>query len=747
MVAQGREGLKVDHAWPGSRELGRVLLLYLACLAVAIAPLLAHLHDHLPCLSGDLADPLQHLWIMRWYKACAFEGRSPVLSPEVQYPIGAAIGNYSPLHLQSLLFAPFSLATSNDVLSFNLVWCLGLLSTGIGTHILARRVVGSPPAAAVAGALVMLGAPVMIHARATHLELVFLGSIPLFLAVWTRFVDAPTRRWLMLAVASYWLVALSAAYYSVFAAVAASLYVLMWPLGTLRGQERGRIRRHLVWIAAFGAIALIGLLGIFGNQIWALRHGFALERPADDLYGTPIWTYAVPTAWHRLSGMLSVDHYAEAGYAASDGEHPSYLGIVTLAFLAYALLLRVRFPRAIYWWSLLAVLVICSMGGYLVVDSHPYPLPARWVKAHVPGFGFIRVFARFNQVVGVVAALIAAAGIGNLLGRLPTSRWRWGAVVVILGVALVDLVPTGFPRSPLPPIPTTYGKLTSSDPRATLVEVPQFNSDGGKLNAACGYWQSIHGMPTTAGYSGQRNVRYDLRMVLASPFFAAYLANPAFPVDENSIDIGAVQGVGYLDYVWLYLHAHDLRYVVLHRWEGSLEDFPMLHVERLQSLLEPARLLEDEATVVYARDRLPEPARPAILCTEGWGAMDFKASPRFRTARQLAKLALFNPPDEEGEIRLTIDAQAFQRRRSVSLRHQGRELARWDVEPWIFQTLDTGPLILPERIQELQLVSDGQDVPVARAQVPDAADMRAFSLRVSRISIEAVERPSRVGGR
>src|SRR5690606_37865777 len=124
--------------------------------------------------------------------------------------------------------------------------------------------------------------------------------------------------------------------------------------------------------------------------------------------------------------------------------------------------------KAAYWWTLLGVLVILSYGAYVVVDGHPYRLPALWLKENVPGFGPIRVFARFNQVVAVVASVIAAAALAAIRNRLP-GRLATAVTAVLFAVALVDLVPTNFPHSPLPEMPASYRVLADRDPDAAIV--------------------------------------------------------------------------------------------------------------------------------------------------------------------------------------------------------------------------------------------------------------------------------------
>src|SRR6476661_753279 len=91
---RSREGRRL-----GWKTLVGVFALYLAGVAVATYPFALSFGSRLP---GSLLDPLQHLWIMRWYRTCLLEGRSLVLCPEIQYPIGAPLGNFSSLHFQSL---------------------------------------------------------------------------------------------------------------------------------------------------------------------------------------------------------------------------------------------------------------------------------------------------------------------------------------------------------------------------------------------------------------------------------------------------------------------------------------------------------------------------------------------------------------------------------------------------------------------------------------------------------------------
>src|SRR5262245_11078242 len=96
----------------GSRAFVVAVAGYALC---AVVPTYARLTQVATALPNG-GDPLQHLWVMRWYKTCLLEGRSPLVCPEIQYPVGAPLGNFSPLHLQSLLYLLLSYFIKSDIL-------------------------------------------------------------------------------------------------------------------------------------------------------------------------------------------------------------------------------------------------------------------------------------------------------------------------------------------------------------------------------------------------------------------------------------------------------------------------------------------------------------------------------------------------------------------------------------------------------------------------------------------------------
>jgi hypothetical protein len=706
-------------SWPGGGTLAAVLVVYTTALVVATYPAARNLSTRLPSLS----DPQMHLWVMRWYKACLLEGRAPALCPDVQYPVGAPLGYFSPMHLQAVLYLGLSFVLNNDVFIYNILWFAGLLGTGLGTFALAWHLLRDRVCAGVAGLLAMLSGPALIHGIG-HLELVWLGGFPLFLVAWLRLVERPGGGRLAAAAGLYVVTAMSAAYFAVLAAVPAAFLLAWRAAGAVRRRDGGWLRVRAGWLAAFAALVLPALALLFSGNLWAASHGFEVARSWDDFARNPAppWTFAAPTPLHGLSALLPFDVYAAAGYRFAIIEQSSYLGVVALALLQYAAIHRTGPPRAGSWWALLALLVVLAWGAQWRIGDGAVTLPAGWLWRACYPFRLIRMPARFNLLAAVIAAVLAASGLRHLRARLrrPAARALVTAAVVAVAVADLSLAPYGARYAP-PALPPFYAELARRDPGAAFLEVPlDLSYNAHPISTLGGYWQSFHRARTSGGYSGLPNRRFDDQVVRNSPFWAARLADPGYLDHPEAMPLDLASGVAFDDYAWLYLKALGFRYVVVHRRSVALRKPPPA-LERLRERLRPARVVEDLAADVFDRERLPRPSRPVLVCTDGWRRPDGPAAVVGRAAR----IAAYNP-DPGREVIFTLEAQATARARTVRLRCGGEELASWRIGFDARGSYTSPPLRLPAEVRELVLEC-GEDG-VAGDPAAGAGRLRVFGV-------------------
>lgn len=716
----------------GWRALAVVLAFHAACLAAATYPLITRLRSTLP---GNWIDPYQHLWIMRWYKSCLLAGRSPLISPDLQYPVGAPLGLFSPLHYQSLLYIPLSFVINNDYFCYNLVWISSLLLTGLGTTFLIWHVLRDRICAGFGGMLAMLSAPVLIHSF-DHLELITLGWFPMFLVAWLRFVDRPGWGRLASAAVTYVLVAMSAAYFAVFAVFPAALYAAWSWAKAARSGSRRWLRDRLGWLLGFTALVGAALVALFSPQIWATTHGYLVNRPRSEFlrYGAPAWSYVVPTPLHQLARFMTP--YPPRFLTASN-EAVSYLGGVPLALIALAAVCRVRFPRGRFWWAATLMFVVLSFGASWRFGSVEIDLPASWLRKTFFAFRLIRVPARFNLFVAVGAALLASVGLRRLLAWLPRLEARLAVLGVLTVLAVADLSMVPFRDRSTPSMPACYGRIKRITPEANLCEAPHFaTSEAEGLNAAYAYWQSRHGLRTSGGYSGNTNVRADNLTTWTSPFWTPWLKNKDFLNNPGArVGVDLIADVNFDDYVWLYLATHHFDYVVVHHWAPRVPS-RALHLDRLEARLSPARVFEDEMTAVYQASKLRPPQNPTALPTEGWlQRAPWRGTYSCAVARA-ARISVYNP-DPDREVRFALNATAFRKARRVRLRSEGRDLATWNLAPGKFQTLVSPPFRLPQGLQELTLESDGQERPAHRHEEVNEGDRRPYSFRAGGIALTA----------
>lgn len=740
----------------GAGTISAVLGFYVAALAAATYPVLFHIGSVLP---GFLPDALMHLWVMRWYRICLLEGQWPWFCPDIQYPVGAPLGKFSPLHFQGLLYLLLSSFTSNDTLCYNLLWTAGFLLTGFGTFLLIWYVLRHRLVAAVGGLMAMLCGSMMVHAPG-HLELLYVGWFPIFLVAWMRLVDHPSPRRLMAASALFVLVAMGAAYFMIQAIVPASLYVVWRAVPSGRVGWKAWSRRRVGWFAGFVALSVPALAVLFSAQFWASAHGFSVHRPESHYaaFTAPIWSYAVPTSQHRLARLLPFDLYEAALYGGRLAEAASYLGIVVLALLYFAAVRRVRFPLSAFWWTALALMVVLAVGPWWTLGSTRISLPARWLWNHVFIFRWTRNPGRFNLFATVFAALIAAAALRELLRH---ARRPWVTPAVCGALSLVAILDLGV-RLPaciaIPTMPDSYRYVTRNGARPTLLEIPVIGSAMPiNLTSACGYWQSYHRARTTGGYSGNDNIDLDNRLYHTSPFSwrrpsdprfdQITLADPGYLADPADPGLNVVRGVGFDDYAWLFLQVHKFDYVVLHKWDDEeLGANGIAARERLRQRLQPMRVFEDDRTVVYDAARFRAPSRPVLLCTDGFrfahpwqGRRVINESAACAVDRK-AHMAFYNPDPSE-PVTLAFAVSAFRKHRIVRLMSGGRELGRWSVAPGSWSSIRTEPFQLPAGRQSLSLISDDEALVRRDVQAAAEADHRPYSLLLSEIRLNPTAAP------
>lgn len=691
---------------------------YLVCLAIATDPVMRNLGRGIP---GGGSDPAIHLWTLRWYERCLLEGELPFRCEGLNAPVGISTGQNPALHLPAILFLTLRFVTTNDTLRYDLIWMFGFLTTGLGTAWLALRVVKDRLSAWLAGLLAMLSAPMLLHGHG-HIELIQLGSVPLFLGAWLAWLERPGRGRFLGAVGAYLLVAMSAQYFALMT-IAPAIVMLTWIAKGSSDGMFGWLRRRWGGLAGFGLLSLHGISLLYVSQLLAIVGGMRMERLRSefDAYGVPWWAYVIPIPGLGFERAVALNWWTPE-YGARVVEIGSYQGIVMLALLAVSMMGRVRFDRRWMWWSLLALSCVLSFGSALKVGGWTVPMPSSWLYDLFPPVRLTRVPGRYNLFVVVFGAVIASVALRAIFSRLPRSGMKGVCVVGLAILVILDLGRRPFPLSELEGPPEVYASLAARNPGSTLLEVPQYDTHGGpealELSGMLSYWQATHRLQTTAGYTAVANLAYEWRLGHTSPFLDRLVRQGDYAMEATIPALDLMRSVSLLDLAWMYSRSHQLDFIVVHRWWAERYPYYRDSLDRLCQLLEPAKVLEGDGISVFATEALPKPRVPVALPTEGWGSR-VVLEERFNAGlTDQAIVAVFNP-DAAQPLVLTIEARSRKRPSRVRLKNGSSILAEWVIAPRRFEPYLSPPFRLPEGLSELVVELDEADrTPSSRSADP-----------------------------
>ena len=194
----------------------------------------------------DGQDALLNVWIMAWDTHALLTDPLHLFDANIFVPFARTLA-FSEINLsQALLAMPFTLASGNPVLGYNVALLLTFVLSGWGAYLLALRLTGSRLGGIAAGVIFAFNAYKL--SNLAQIQLLSLHWLPFALIFLDRILrpapaagGAARRTWIDVAAAAAFLAlqALASFYYAMFAAFAAALFVvcrLCGPAGCRTGR-------------------------------------------------------------------------------------------------------------------------------------------------------------------------------------------------------------------------------------------------------------------------------------------------------------------------------------------------------------------------------------------------------------------------------------------------------------------------------------------------------------------------------
>lgn len=453
----------------------RVPLAYCVLTLLLTWPLARHLGTALP----GLGDALQQTWILAWNAHALRTDPLAVWQAPIFYPYPDTAAYHDHLLIQSLVGAPIIWLTGNPILAHNLLLLLTFALTGWAVYGLAFDLTRQRWAAFIAGAAFAFCAYRMSHF--VHLNLLQTAWLPWALLFLRRLLQPVAEgggqlRDALLFGLFVGLQCANAIYYSFFALAVAGGYALIWGLAAL--WQRLRRKTPLPW--ATGAKLLLGgglaaLLTLpFMLPYIGLYRTLGIVRSVRELdnWSAPLIAYLAVTPHNLLVARLG-----EAFVGA--GELTLFPGVL-ITLLGLLALWRRPGRDTLFWGLVAGAAFVLSLGTGLRLERGaeplPVPLPYLTLYAHLPGFGAMRVPARWGMLVTLALALLAGLMLGGWLSRM---RGRWRAALGGGVLALVLLEQLSIPQpivnpSHIRPAPPVYAWLGAPEQRdiQVLMEFP-----------------------------------------------------------------------------------------------------------------------------------------------------------------------------------------------------------------------------------------------------------------------------------
>ncbi len=514
--------------WKGSRISVLIPpLMYLLLAVVFTWPLTAHVTT---ALGGGL-DPLLQTWVLAWNAhALTTDPRTIWHAPIfVPYPDTLA---YSDHHLLLTIVALPLIATGGPVLAYNLLVLTSYALTGWTVYLLAQEMSDSlddqwirTVGAFAAGAVFAFGTYRMTHF--VHLQLLQTAWLPLALLFLRRLLRPPAngggrRRDAALFGLFAGIQCVTALYYAYFAALALGLYTAVWLWDTIRSPLRPGLLRQAGGLAFGGGLAALITVPLTLPYLRIYEYLGVVRSPRElDNWSAPLQAYlaVLPTNWL----------YGGQGWsAASGGEFALFPGFVTIALAAVGATLAlwkrsgdsVTVPDGVPLIRDAAFLVLLGMSAFVLSlgtgirlergdASLPFPLPYTLLYERIPGFGALRVPARWALLVHLSLALLAGIAFARLSHILMSNQKRYRlaslALTVTAIVALAEHTSVPVPLATAPvPAPVYAWTGTQPDIRAILELPVGATPRGAELERITirQFHQMQHWKPLATGYSG-----------------------------------------------------------------------------------------------------------------------------------------------------------------------------------------------------------------------------------------------------
>jgi hypothetical protein len=561
-------------------------------------PLILHFVSAIP---GDGFDGWQNYWNLWWVKTALLDlYQSPYFTQYLYYPTGYSLLFQTLNIFNSFLTLPVQI-TFGVTVAYNCVVLFSFVMGGYGAYLLGLHVIGTRRGttdhvvAFLAGA-VFTFSPFHFAHLLGHMQVFSLEWLPFFVLSLVRSLSTDRLRVgrdVLLPGLFLVLTALCDWYYVLYLLFFTVVY-LAYRLWVQRRPRMLLLKTGLILILS--GVVLSPLL--VPMVVEAVGESSYLSSPLETTVrlSADLMAFVTPNEFHPLWGEAA--SRLSGSFTSSVSERMVFAGYIPLALGAYAVWARRR--EAVPWLASLAVLFLLALGPYLHVGGRqlPVPLPYLLLYRLFPVLSIARSVSRFDVMVMLSLAMLAALGLQAAVGRLAIQR-RTAVSLAAVILVCCEFLPAPYPLSYVE-VPSYYQGLSGDSEEYAILELPM-NWD----RPAHLLYQTVHHKPMIAGYVTRPN---PLSMIERVPVLQHFRSLQRDIIVQDPSDISTE--------VFDYL---GIRYVILHEYmlpPGREREAVLGLVEEVFGDEPP--VYEDGQIRVYAVGGR-EGQDPFLILGDGWG--------------------------------------------------------------------------------------------------------------------------------
>lgn len=442
-----------------------VLMVYLLATVVVTWPLITELDTVLP---GSSTDILVHFWNGWWVGEALAAHDSPFYTNYIFYPHGVSLVYHN---IAWLTVVPWLLlrVLFDGIVAFNLVLMANLFLCGIGAFLLVIVLTGQKLPALLAG-IVYLAWPFRLS-QLDHPNLVSTYWIPISLLFLILTLRKRRTGYAVLTGVSLALVG----YTRWQLLIPAGFVFLTYLLGTAPGWFSSRRHWLNLFLAAGVAAALLAppafLLARELGSTQATSEDL-LREGEESVMQTDLLAYVTPPETHPWWGEQFGPVYERYYFDRSEGRrYPAFIGLTVLLLAAIGVWRQRR--ESIPWLLMAGTLVMLALGLVLRIGGQLFPQVPTLYSLLEPLYfvRLIRVPDRFNVILALPFAVLAAYGLAFLLARIRDRRLRLSFTALTVILVLFEYLAIPIPRQNVK-ISPFYEQQTRQKTDTAILDLP-----------------------------------------------------------------------------------------------------------------------------------------------------------------------------------------------------------------------------------------------------------------------------------